>query len=414
MSSAAPKAIAIQNAINDVMSNDRGRLLAGLISRLSDFQLAEDALQEALISALSHWGRSGIPHAPTAWLMKVALNKGIDRLRSQMRESHKVEQFSFVTSDVAHPTTTEEIPDERLRLIFACCHPALEIKSRVALTLRTVSGLTTREIADAFLDTEKTMGQRLTRSKSKIKAKGIGFAVPQSEMWDDRLNAVLATIYLIFTTGYVIEDEAERDLCGEAIFLGRLLNDLKPNEPEIEGILALMLLTHARLPARVGADGLSKPIEEQDRSLWQETLIEEGRLFLRNAVARRSPQAFQIKAAIADCHMTKGSPDWIQMSLLYQSLWHFEPTPVIALNWAVVMAELGHLETALKKIDSLSSDLSAFQPWHAARASILLKLGHFEEAITAYKTAIETAPDAPSRAFLAAKLTAAQKHGSNN
>ncbi len=408
MTSAASKAIAVQNALTQVLRDDRGRLMAGLISRLGDFGRAEDALQEASIAALKHWGRSGIPASPIGWLMKVALNKGIDRIRQSQREDHKAQEVSHLMAEHDAIDTAEDIPDERLRLIFTCCHPALEEKSRIALTLRTVCQLTTSEIANAFLDTEATMGQRLSRSKAKIKSAGIGFKVPDPEDWAERLETVLATLYLIFTTGYVTQEVGERDLCAEGLFLVRLLDRLRAGDPEIQGALALMLLTDARRPARIGADGASVAIEDQDRSLWQGELIAEGQRVLMGAVDQRAPGPFQIKAAIADCHMGEGGPDWAQISLLYQSLWAFEPTPVVALNWAVVLSELGHTETALTKIDSLSGALSQFQPFHAARADVLRKLDRGAEAASAYATAIEMAPNDAARIFLQNRLAQIQ------
>ena len=405
MKDAAPKAIAVQKALTQVLSEDQGRLIAGLIAKLGDFQLAEDALQDAAISALGHWGRSGIPHSPTAWLMKVAHNKAIDRIRTNMREDQKATEFAYVTDSVSEDyTSMETIPDERLRLIFTCCHPALEDKSRVALTLRTVCNLTTTEIANAFLDAETTMGQRLSRAKAKIKAKGISFSVPNPEQWTERLETVLSTLYLIFTTGYVNEDNSTRDLCKEGLFLVRLLEQLRSDDAEIEGALALMLLTEARRQARINSQGASEPIESQDRNLWQQDMISEGQKILEVAVLRRQPGPFQIKAAIADCHMAPDGPDWQQISLLYQSLWRFEPTPVVALNWAVVMAEIGHVSLALEKVENLEKDLSEFQPWHAARASLLSKLDRPNEAVEAYKIAIAKAPSESSRIFLTQKL----------
>lgn len=404
MKNATPKAIAVQHVIDDVMRRDRGRILSGLISRLNDFQLAEDALQDAVISALGHWARGGIPHTPMAWLMKVAFNKGIDRIRAKAREQKKVDDLSLLVLDHIEDRSPDAIPDERLRLIFTCCHPALEEKSRVALTLRTVCTLTTREIAAVFLDNEQAMGQRLSRAKAKIKAKGIGFSVPDPEQWPDRLETVLSTLYLIFTTGYVNEDAGPRDLCHEGLFLARLLCQLRPDDPEIQGALALMLLTEARKPARICQDGISIPIENQDHTLWLRDFIVEGQGILKQAIARRCPGPFQIKAAIADCHMSMPKPDWPQMSLLYQSLWIFEPTPVVALNWAVVLAEIGHVTLALQKLDELKVPLSNFQPWYAARASILEKLGRYEEAGSDYRSAIEAAPNASSRKFLERKL----------
>ncbi len=408
MKSAVPSAIAVQQVIDDVMRRDRGRLLAGLIARLGDFQLAQDALQEAAISALKHWGRSGVPHAPVAWLMRAGLNKGIDQLRTRQREGRKAGALGLITPDRVEMEIAETIPDERLRLIFTCCHPALEEKSRVALTLRTVCSLTTREIAAAFLDSEQTMGQRLSRAKAKIRAKGIGFQVPEPDQWSERLSTVLSTLYLIFTTGYVNEEagvkQGTRDLCREAIYLARLLCALRPDDPEIEGALALMLLTESRRAARIGPDGAMRPIEDQDSSLWQHAVITEAQVLLAQAVLRRQPGAFQIKAAIADCHMMRPKPDWAQMALLYQALWRFEPTPVVALNQAVVMAELGQRAQALENLRALEGDLGRFQPWHAAMAHVLAQEGQIEDAQRAYAQAIKTAPNDAARRFLEIRL----------
>lgn len=405
MKNAAPKAIAVNHIVDDVLRRDRGRLLSGLISRLGDFQLAEDALQEAAISALKHWGRSGIPDNPVAWLMRAGLNKGIDNIRAQHREIGKVDALAQVMPSPLEDWTSETISDDRLRLIFICCHPALEEKSRIALTLRTVCNLTTREIAAAFLDTEKTMGQRLSRAKAKIKSKGIAYSVPDATMWQDRLETVLATLYLIFTTGYVNEDKSPRDLCQEGIFLARLLRELRPDEPEIEGALALMLFTEARRSARIDGEGALVPIEEQEISLWHQEQIIEAQGILERAVEQQYPGPFQIKAAIADCQMMKPNPDWKQMSLLYRTLWAFEPTPVVALNWAVVIAETGHAELALEKLNALKPDLEEFQPWHAARGHVLNKLGKKHEAGEAFQFAIQTAPNVAARKLLEQKLS---------
>ena len=404
MTNAASTAIAVNHVVDDVLRRDRGRLLSGLIARLGDFQLAEDALQEAAITAVKRWGYSGIPEDPTAWLMRVGLNKGIDAIRARQRESGKADAFAeFVSPEEQIPET---IPDDRLRLIFTCCHPALEEKSRIALTLRTVCNLTTREIAAAFLDTEKTMGQRLSRAKSKIKSKGIAYSVPDADMWRGRLDTVLATLYLIFTTGYVNEDVSARDLCQEGIFLARLLRELCPDEAEIDGVLALMLLTEARRPARIGNDGALVPVEEQDKSLWHQGHITEAQDILGRAVEQRKPGPFQIKAAIADCHMMTPGPDWRQMSLLYRRLWDYEPTPVVALNWAVVIAETGQVELALEKLTALKFELEEFQPWHAAMAHILDKLNRTQDANEALQRAIQTAPNGAARKLLERKSAA--------
>lgn len=406
MKNAAPRAIAISQVVDDVLRRERGRLLSGLIKRLGDFQLAEDALQEAAISALKHWGRSGVPNSPLAWLMRAGLNKGIDVIRARQRENRNSEGLVEVSSVSDEPDFSETIPDERLRLIFTCCHPALEEKSRIALTLRTVCGLTTREIASAFLDTEQTMGQRLSRAKAKIRSKGIGFSIPEPQMWRERLDTVLTTIYLIFTTGYVNEDVSARDLCKEGIFLCRILNQLRVGDPEIEGALALMLLTEARGPARIDESGALLPVDEQNTEHWKTEQIKEAQKTLRHAVEKQQPGPFQIKAAIADCHMMQPKPDWKQMSLLYQSLWAFEPTPVVALNWAVVIGETGHPELALTKLDELQRDLKDFQPLHAAKAHMLGKMGRKREAADAYELAIKSAPNRSSRKFLEQKLHA--------
>lgn len=404
MTHAAPSAIAVQQVIDDVMRRDRGRLLAGLSVRLGDIQLAEDALQEAVIAALKHWGRSGVPHAPQAWLMRAGFNKGIDQLRSRQREGRKAEDLGLIAPDQDTAEQAETIPDARLRLIFTCCHPALEEKSRVALTLRTVCSLSTRDIAAAFLDSEQTMGQRLSRAKAKIRAKGIGFQVPEPDQWSERLGTVLSTLYLIFTTGYIQEEAGPRDLCREGIYLARLLCALRPDDPEIEGALALMLLTEARSAARIGPDGAMRPIEDQDSSLWHHETITEAQALLAQAVLRRQPGAFQIKAALADCHMMRPKPDWAQMALLYQALWRFEPTPVVALNQAVVMAELGQGAQALDRLRALEDDLGQFQPWHAAMAHVLAQEGHIGDARCAYEQAIKTAPHDAARRFLETRV----------
>ena len=247
------------------------------------------------------------------------------------------------------------------------------------------------------------MGQRLSRAKAKIKSKSISYSIPDAEMWQDRLETVLTTLYLIFTTGYVNEDESARDLCREGLFLARLLRQLRPDEPEIEGAFALMLLTEARRPARISDDGALVPIEEQDISLWHQGQINEAQGILERAVEQRHAGPFQVKAAIADCHMMRPTPDWRQMSLLYRTLWAFEPTPVVALNWAVVIAETGQVEFALERLNALKPDLEEFQPWHTARAHVLDKLDRKQEASEAFQRAIQTAPNVAARKLLEQK-----------
>ncbi len=402
MSTTTP--IAINKAIEGVLRHDRGRLVAGLVARLGDLQVAEDALQEACISAMKHWSRSGLPNSPVGWLMKVALNKGIDSARAVQRDRKKADQLMVLSASHFETIDEEPIPDDRLRLIFTCCHPLLEEKSRIGLTLRTVCHLTTREIAAAFLDKEPTMGQRISRAKERIREADIEFEIPDQTSWPARLDSVLSTIYLIFTSGYVNEDDSERDLCEEALFLLRLLDRLRPNDPEIEGALALVLLTDARSKARTGNDGATVPPTEQNRALWDMRKVGEAREILSQAVLRGRPGPYQIKAAIADCHMMGNVPDWEQISLLYGSLWAHEPTPVVALNWAIVIAEIGQPELALSQVEALESELKTFQPFYAALAGILSQLGQYDRAKKTYELAIQLSPNSGSRIFLEKKL----------
>ncbi|MDP5083999.1 MAG: RNA polymerase [Yoonia sp.] len=397
-------AIAISRELERVMSADRGRLIAVLAAGLRDLELAEDVLQEAAVSALTHWGRTGLPNAPAGWLLQVARRKAIDRLRGAARADRNARALALLLEQEAAPEP-QNIPDHRLRLIFACCHPTLEPKSRVALTLRTVCGLTTPEIARAFLDAAPTMGQRISRAKAKIAASGIPFEIPEPESWPARRDTVLTTIYLIFTTGYVAGPDEPRDLCLEAEYLMRLINRLQPHDPEIEGALAMILLTAARRAARVGADGASLPPGEQDRSLWDTARIAEGRATLARAMDRRRPGPFQIKAAIADCQMADPAPDWPQIAALYAALWQHEPTPVVRLNAAVAIAEAGDPAHGLALVEDLSAELSDYQPWHAARAALLAATGAVDAAAMAYREAIARAPTPAEALFLTRRLT---------
>jgi RNA polymerase sigma factor (sigma-70 family) len=410
MTQAAPKAIAVAKVLDSVMRSDRGRLLAALVANLRNISLAEEALQDAAVSALSHWGRLGVPNSPQGWLLTVARRKALDKLRGSKSEIQKANALSVIIE--REEQDQEEIPDERLRLIFACCHPALEMKSRVALTLRSVCGLSTTEIAAVFLDQETTMGQRITRAKTKIAGSGIRFEVPAAEHWPTRLDAVLTTIYLIFTTGYLAGANETRDLCQEAEYLTRLINQLRPNEPEIEGALAMMLLTAARRAARSGEDGATVPPAEQDRSLWDTPKIAEGRAILARAIERRKPGPFQIKAAIADCQMFDPKPDWPQIALLYQSLHRFEPTPVVALNAAVAIAESGDTTRALKMIESLSDQMQNYQPYFAAKAA-LLAMTHCPKAAEAYEEAISITTNQSDLLLLQKRMASIKSNATN-
>ena len=399
MAGAASGAMAASKALDAVTRADRGRLLAALIARLRDFQLAEEALQEASASALVHWGRNGLPQSPQGWLLRVALRKAIDRIRGSAREGRRAADLARLAGDEADETEPEMIADERLRLIFTCCHPALEPKSQVALTLRTLCGLTTAEIAANFLDLEATMGQRLSRAKAKIAQAGIPFAVPGPEDWPARLNAVLSVIYLIFNTGYT-QGPGPRDLCEEAIYQARMVNALRPGDPEVEGALALLLITHARARARVDGAGQMVALAEQDRGLWDRAAIDEGVGLLAQAMGRAAPGPYQIKAAIAACHVIGEAADWAQIVLLYDRLLVLESTPVVALNRAVALAEVGALGAAIEELQRLGSELADYQPYYAALAEVLRRTGDRGPALTAYAKAIAMAAKPQDAAFL--------------
>ena len=390
--------------LDQTLRADRGRIIAALIARVGDFQLAEDALHDAATSALVHWARSGPPDNPMAWLIRVAFRKAIDRLRRAARDTAQTAALTVLAQDEAE-AAPEDIMDDRLRLIFTCCHPALDPKSRVALTLRSIAGLSTTEIARAFLDSEPTMAQRLTRAKARIRDTGIPFAVPGPEDWAERLQSVLAVLYLIFNAGYTAGPAEPRDLCAEAIFLARLILQLRPAQAEVEGCLALMLLTHARHKARTNGAGATVALSAQDRGLWDAGAIEEGLALMDLALTRHSPGPYQIKAAIAACHVQGAAPDWPQIAALYDSLLRHEPTPVVQLNRAVAIAEAGALAVALDLLAQLAPELQGYQPFHAARAEYLARAGD-PAARAEYDTAIRLAASPADAAWLTARRDA--------
>jgi RNA polymerase sigma-70 factor (ECF subfamily) len=372
-----------------IAKDDRGRLVAALTLRTGDLGLAEDALQEAFAAALTAWA-GGLPARPEGWLLRVALRRAIDGWRKGARARAGAAAMQPLLPPEAAEEDVPMIPDERLRLIFTCCHPALERKSQVALTLRLIGGLTTAEIARAFLDEEATIGQRIARAKAKIGAAGIPYAVPGPEAWEARLQAVLTVVYLIFNAGY--SGGQGRDLCGEAIFLARLVDGLRPAEAEVEGCLALLLVTHARRVARVGDDGATVPPGQQDRRLWDTAMLAEGVTLVARAMARGTTGPFQIKAAIAALHAAPGGPDWAAILRLYDLLLPYEPTEVVRLNRAVVLAESGGAVQALAELRAMAGALAAYQPFHAAEAHVLACLGQAAEARAAYDRAIRLAP----------------------
>lgn len=398
MSSPASHSQSASLLLSRLAREDRGRILSGLIARVGDFQLAEDALQEAMIAATQHWQERSIPKLPMNWIMQVAYRKAIDKLRQRKTEQQAKNEIAVLANEEAFEA--EELDDERLRLIFTCCHPALDQKSQVALTLRTIGGLSTAEIARAFLDNEPTMGQRLSRAKAKIAAARIPYKVPDIDEWPERLQAVLAVIYLVFNAGYSMGPTDGAELVDEALYLAQMLDLLRPGEAEIEGCLALMLITNGRRAARLDSNGVTVALSKQDRSLWNKAEIEQGIALIDNAVAKRQPGPYQIKAAIAACHSTSEGSDWKQIAALYASLLRHEPSAVVRLNHAVAIAEAGDLDQGLELLQALRSDLAHYQPYHAACAELLVRKGFKEEAKSAYLMAIRLAQSKADILFL--------------
>jgi RNA polymerase sigma-70 factor, ECF subfamily len=376
-----------------------------LIRDLRDIDLAEDALSDAFEAALVTWPRTGVPENPGAWLTVAARRKAIDRLRRERRHAELVAQLEEVA-----PVDETTIPDERLSLVFTCCHPALAPDAQVALTLRLVGGLTTAEIARAFLVSEETLAQRLVRAKSKIRAAGIPYRVPPDHLLPDRLSSALAVVYLIFNEGYSATggDALTRpDLMAEAIRLGGILAALMPDEPEVLGLEALMLLQASRTQARTGAGGELVLLEDQDRSLWDVDLIARGTALLDRAVALRCPGPYQLQAAIAALHAQAAAPedtDWPQIALLYGELVRLQPSPVVELNRAVAVAMADGPDAGLALLDGLP--LERYQHFHSARADLLRRSGRTDEARLEYEHARELATNPAERAFLERRLAA--------
>jgi RNA polymerase sigma-70 factor, ECF subfamily len=385
---------------------EHGRVVAGLVRYLGDIDLAEDAAQEAYLAALQRWPESGIPPNPGGWLTTTARNRAIDRLRRESsRESRQAEAAMLTEFDDDSPVSS--VVDDRLRLIFTCCHPALATGAQVALTLRLLGGLTTAEIANALLVDEAAMAKRLTRSKQKIKAAKIPYRVPADHELPARLRGVLTTLFLIFNEGYLAstgDTLIRTDLCAEAIRLARVLVSLMPDEPEVIGLLALMLLTDARRDARI-ADGVLVPLPEQERSAWNRAQIREGHDLVRACLRRGQPGPYQILAAINAVHTdaaTAPDTDWRQIVALYEQLYAAQPTAVVALNRAVAVAELDGPDAGLALLEPL--ELAGYHPFQASLADLLRRAGRVDEARQAYRQAIELASNPAERAFLRARL----------
>ncbi|MEO8229989.1 MAG: RNA polymerase sigma factor [Chloroflexota bacterium] len=406
--------------VDRLFREESGRSVATLIRLTGDFDLAEEAVQEAFLVALERWPRDGLPANPGAWITTTARNRAIDRLRRARRLAEKqvtIRRHAQIEADLAavEPEAEDEmspIADDRLRLIFTCCHPALPIEAQVALTLRTLGGLTTPEIARAFLVPEPTLAQRLVRAKRKIRDAGIPYRVPPDHLLPERLEAVFRVLYLVFNEGYVASSGdalVRRELCAEAIRLGRVLVELMPDEPEALGILALMLLHDARREARVGAGGELVLLEDQDRSRWDRGRIGEGSALVERALRMRRPGPYQVQAAIAAVHdeaRSAAETDWVQIALLYARLHDLDPSPVVELNRAVAVAMVDGPARGLALIAGIEADgdLAEYHLLHAARADLLRRLDRRTEASAAYRRALELVGNETERAFLARRL----------
>jgi RNA polymerase sigma-70 factor (ECF subfamily) len=380
--------------------DERARSIAILGRVLGDLDLAEDAVQDAFVRAAERWPRDGAPRNPGAWIVTTARNAAIDRIRREQTLTRKTELLARAEELPEDEETV--IPDERLELIFACCHPALAPEAQVALTLSLVGGLETPEIARAFLVPEATLAQRLVRAKRKIRDAGIPLRVPAEHVLPERLQLVLATIYLVFNAGY--GPPVRRELCGEAIRLAAVLATLMPDEAEAHGLHALLLLQDARRDARVSSAGELVLLDEQDRSLWDTGEIEQGRRALERALSLRLPGAYQLQAAIASLHYEEPA-DWPQIALLYGRLAELSPSPVVELNRVVAVAMADGPEPGLEIVDGLTG-LERYHLWHSTRAELLHRLGRDEEAAAAYSRALELAPSETERTFLRDRLTA--------
>jgi RNA polymerase sigma-70 factor (ECF subfamily) len=388
--------------LEEIFRDEWGRVVATLVGLFRDIELAEDAAQEAFAIAAKRWPRDGAPENPVAWLIATARNRAIDRIR---RERMLVEKTALLERELAEPQedpmNETTFPDERLELIFTCCHPALALDAQVGLTLRTLGGLSTEEIARAFLVPFETISKRLTRAKHKIRDAGIPFAVPADHLLPDRLDAVLAVVYLVFNEGW---GGGRVDLSAEALRLGRALVELMPDESEAIGLLALMLFHDARREARF-QDGQIVLLDDQDRGLWNQQQIDEGRTILQHAIALQGKGPYVLQAAIADLHMREPR-DWHEIESLYAALGRLTESPVVELNRAIAVAEIDGPEAGLALVDRLA--LHDYRYFHSTRANLLQRLGRTDEAEREYRRALDSAPTEPERRFLEERI---EEHG---
>jgi RNA polymerase sigma-70 factor (ECF subfamily) len=415
--------ITAENMIEEIFRREAGRVLATLIRLLGDFDLAEEARQEAFAAAIEQWPTHGVPANPRAWLIKTGRNKAVDRIRRDIVFRTKIADREFASAAADEVGALDDVDDtfgdDRLRLIFTCCHPALNAEAQIALTLREVCGLSTQAVARAFIVSEETMAQRLVRAKKKIRDAAIPYETPDSSVLDQRIEGVLAVVYGVFTEGYaatVGSDLIDVELCGEAIRLGRLLDALLPHNAAVMGLLALMLLHHARRLSRVSDAGDVVLLDDQDRSRWDQSEIAQGLALVDKSLrvpGQVSP--YTVQAAIAALHARAGEnepTDWPQIVGLYEVLLRLQPTPVIELNHAVAVSMVDGAARALNLVDSLAArgKVTEYHLLHAARGRFLHQLGRLAEAREAYRNALNTATLEPERRLLAARLAALQSH----